>query len=156
MVILRMNDTRESRLRIRFVLLTIFLATLPCYCTGLALVQITGKPPRAQPTSTPLWVQPATETAAAATALIPSFTPFYVTAAPPTLPTLSITTGPTATMALPPTATQMPTVTETLYPSDTPFSKPTDTPFPLPSETLPPTVTETPGEPPYLPPVITP
>lgn len=142
-----MNDTRESRLRIRFVLLTILLATLPCYCTGIALVQIGGQPPRTQPTSTPLWAQPATETAAAATALIPSFTPFYVTATPPTpaTPTLERTTSPTNTYALPPTVTTAPpTATETLRPSDTPF--------PTPSETLPPTVTETPSQPPYLPP----
>jgi hypothetical protein len=137
-----MNDNRESRFRLRFVLITIILATVPCYCTGLALVRFAGGPKPAPPTSTPLWVQPATLTAEAATALVPSFTPIFVTATFYTPPAPSWTPTDTNT---PPPATLTPTPTTT--PSPTPY--PSDTPTPTPSETLPPTVTFTSTQPPY-------
>lgn len=137
-----MNDTRDSRLRIRFVLITIILATLPCYCTGWGLVRISGARRMEQrPTSTPLWAQAATQTSAAVTALQPSFTPIYVTATPPTpgLPSWTPTVEPS------PTQTPTPTLTNTVTPTVQSF--PTDT-QPPPTETLPPTVTDTPTEPP--------
>jgi hypothetical protein len=135
-----MNDNRDSRLRNRFVLITVILVTLPCYCTGLALVRFSSKPPAELPTSTPLWVQPATETAAAATQLVPSFTPYFATATLAT-ETLSPTETPTAT------ETVIPTASETLTPTPSQPSFPSDTPTP--TETLPPTVTEIPTGLPY-------
>lgn len=136
-----MNDTRESRLRVRFVLVTVILATLPCYCIGIALARYGGRP-KVVLTSTPLWVDSATQAAETATALIPSFTPIFVTATLPipVTPTLTRTATPTNT-PLPFTATPTPTDTSTptLFPSDTPTV----------TETLPPTVTFTPTPIPY-------
>ena len=137
-----MNDNRESHLRIRFVLITIILVTLPCYCTGLALVRFAGGPQPEQPTSTPLWVQPATQTAEAALTLIPSFTPFFIT---PTPVTPTPTPAETLTPTLPPSVTPTISPTAIPLPSDTPSATPPPTETFLPTETLPPTVTFTPS-----------
>lgn len=148
-----MNNTANSRFRIRFILLVIILATIPCYCSGLLLVRTAGTT-QESPTSTPLWAQPATQTAAAGTALIPSFTPIFVTATPAS-PT-SVQTFPTWTR--PPTST--PTHTPTPSQPPLPTVQPSFTPTATLTETLPPTVTLTatpePTEPDQSPPTNTP
>lgn len=125
-----MNDTSDSRLRIRFVLIAIILATFPCYCAGLALVQLAGQgTPTPAATYTPAWMKPVTPT-------LPLLV--FPTSTPPLLP---------PTLTLPPTGT--PTSTST--PTSTPTWTPTPTDTPLPTFTLPPIPTQPPVDtlPPY-------
>ena len=83
-----------SRKRLRSIFITVILATLPCYCTGLAMVGL-EQLQASQPISTPT---PPSQTQLPTLTRIPSLT------APP-----SATASPT---------TELPTLTPTLTASD--------------------------------------
>jgi len=108
-----MSVRRGKHNQVRKVLVGIILATLPCYCIGLLLVNLVESGDTERPTATasptaeaPQVTLPATETAT----LLPTFTYIFTptgtaspTASPtsrPTLPIPSIT--PTATDTAPP------------------------------------------------------
>jgi len=132
-----MNFTSDGRLRVRYILITIILATLPCYCIGLVLVgtagtredQITNTPSTSPTrTATISLTVPPTRT------LHPTVSKTLQTSTLTPTGTATPTSSPTATFSDTSTATATPTLTETPVP-------PTDTPTP--SETLIPTDTAT-------------
>lgn len=130
------------------VLLTVIVATIPCYCVGgYALTQ--GLPPAfqwmASPTPTRLDPTP--------TANLPTFTPMPDTPTvtmeptPTQMPTLTHTPTvlPTETATAMPTATMTETPTPTLIATETPTPTLTSTATPTPTKTLLPTATHTPS-----------
>jgi hypothetical protein len=125
--------TMNSRVRIRYILVIIILATLPCYCAGLLVVQLVNRSP-VQPTPAP--TAPAFLTATWTLFALPTFslTPTFTLAT--LTPTFTGSVTPTLTPFFTPTSTQTLTLT----------SVPTDTPYPTPTDTLTPTLTETPTE----------
>lgn len=114
-----MASNVARRARIRSILTIIILATLPCYCLGLVLLQIGPRGNDADATDTP--TATLTGEASPSSTLEPSDTPIIF---------------PTATETATPTITWTPSVTPTL------FEPPTRTPSPSPTAS--PTETETP------------
>jgi hypothetical protein len=140
-----MNNNPDSRFRIRFFLLALILATIPCYCSGLALVQLVDQEvTRSTPTPPWLTTQMLTALAASPTA---SPTLFIPSPFPTSTPTLTAVNTPTATATLVPIPTNTPVPSPTVTPTWTlpPIVVPTDTatsfPYPFPTETqaIPPT-----------------
>ncbi|NLG70947.1 MAG: hypothetical protein GX495_02725, partial [Chloroflexi bacterium] len=81
----------ETRFRIRYILVAIILATLPCYCAGLFLVnQVQQRAALPDQTATPTFTLTAT---------------FTVTPSPSLAPTLTETPTPTLTATLTATGT---------------------------------------------------
>jgi hypothetical protein len=136
----------SGKKRIRYMLILATLATLPCYCLGLVVLQVNrNRPPEVTPTLTH------TVTATATITLTP-----YITLTPTSTATITQTatiteTGTetqTPTITETPTETTTPTISET--PSPTATATPTDTPpptrTPTPTGTPTPTQTEPPTE----------
>jgi hypothetical protein len=146
------NRPNFGRQRIYYFLLAIILATIPCYCAGLAAIQrapgtpsptIEPSPTEAPPTvtataepPTPTHTQGATETP---TATSTGFVPF--TATPSYTPRPSDTPSPTGTHSPTPSETPMPSPTRSATPTRTPThtASPTSTASDTPDVTLQPT-----------------
>lgn len=138
-----MNNNPDSRFRIRFFLIALILVTIPCYCSGLALVQLVDREV-VRNTPTPPWLTTQMLTAQAAT---PSATPTLFIPSP--FPTSTVTPIPSSTPSASPTLiplptdTPVPTATATATQTLPPIVIPSDTPipYPFPSETpiVPPT-----------------
>jgi hypothetical protein len=132
-----MGMNPEQRFRIRFALIAIILATLPCYCTGL-FVAVVARRQASLPTLT-LTPSP-TQSMTISPTITATWTPFPTLSPTPTRPTLTPTQ--TATLFL------TPTPTFTLPASNTPTLTPTFTftatfPPPPPSPTWTATATAT-------------
>ncbi len=145
-----MNLPPDNRFRIRYILIAIILATLPCYCAGLFMVN-QARTIAARPTAT-ITLTPSQPPSPTQTGTLPptaSNTPTL--AATTATQTPSQTPSPTGTATTTPTATETPTPSPspsptdtTVPPSDTPVP-PTDTPTPTATDTpIPPTDTEIP------------
>ena len=91
-----MGKTSASRLRLRFILIAIILASIPCYCAGLAMVRIARRR-AALPTFTP------TSTATASLTFTATWTLTSTASTTPRTPTLTSS----ATVTLTPTATPL-------------------------------------------------
>ncbi len=152
-----MGKKLDSTYRIRFILLAIVLASLPVYCTGWIMVQLTKvqssmpllTPSAGEATSQiPGLLQTASLTSSATLQTMTATATGTLTGTPTGTPTSTQTSTPTnsLTPTLSPTAsaTWIPTATFTVLP-DT--STPTFTPSPTATFTqLPPTLTSTPVE----------
>jgi hypothetical protein len=127
-----MNHTLDARFRVRLILIGIVLATLPCYCTGLVMVQL-ERVQAGLPTATQ---SPTVTTSSTASA---SPTQVLTTTATIWTPTMTATVTvwtPTVTA----TGTQTLTPTNTLLPTQTATAAPTQTAMPT---MVPPTFTPT-------------
>lgn len=132
------NRPQFGRHRIYYFLVAIILATIPCYCAGLAAVQrapgtpsptLEPSPTEAPPTATPTEVPPSdTPTEGPTETVTPTSTGFVPFTATP-----SYTPRPSDTPS--PTQTDSPTPSETPVPSPTRSATPTRTPTPPPPPT---------------------
>jgi len=140
-IIVPMRDPDDPRARLRLILISIILGTLPCYCLGWVAVMI--KP------------GPVTPAAIASTTAIFSLTPAFPSATLSLTPTIMTgTPSPTwtasATDYITPTSTFTPfmpptyTFTPSLTPTYTPTATATLTPTYTPTFTLTPTFTTSP------------
>lgn len=137
----------DQSTRIRSILLSIILLTLPCYCLGIILL-ISSQNAVSQPTPTITFTP--TETPVPPTSIIPTITS-SATATYTNTPTITWTASPTYTPFSTPTHTATNTYTPT--PSDTPTETPTITSTPTYTETV--TLTPTPTDTPTLTPIVT-
>lgn len=151
-----MIGMNEGRTRVRYFLLLIIIATLPCYCIGFVALRLAPNPDqRATPTLLQLITR--TPTPGGPTAVVtfgpiptqgtqitvlPSLT-LTASWTPSATPSPTVTTSPTPTIT--PTSTLTPTVTRTLTPppSLTPTFTPTQTEVPTATETRRPPSTPT-------------
>lgn len=132
-----MDHVQTKRIRLRYILIIITLATLPCYCAGLIAVRAAGdRTPTPTPTETPTVTPSPTITPSPTD--IPTIT---MTITPTDTPTHTETASPTPTETASPTATETPTPTETTpaLPTATETEPAVDTPVPTPTETPTPT-----------------
>ncbi|MDX1377431.1 MAG: hypothetical protein R3307_01180 [Anaerolineales bacterium] len=114
-----MLEASDQLARRRLILLSIILATIPCYCLGVLAVMLA---PDTSPTASPS----------------PTFASTATDAFPPPTSTLSIVTGTmtdTPTITASPTDTQTPTYTPSVTSTETVLASPTDTPSVTPSFT---------------------
>lgn len=117
-----MQAADAKKKRIRTILIAIIIATIPCYCLGLALLRIAGDASKPTPTALPTQPPP--------TAVVEVATPTFTEVPPPTMtplpvivPTETWTPTMTFTLLVPPTRTPLPetpTPEPTLVPTDTP------------------------------------
>jgi hypothetical protein len=121
-----MSVRRGKRNQVRKVLVGIILATLPCYCIGLLLVNLVDGGGETRPTATASLTSPAplvTLPAAETPTLLPTFTYIFTPTG-----TASPTASATVKATLP-----APSATPTFTPSPTvPLPPPSDTPSPTP------------------------
>ena len=133
-----MNFTSDGRLRVRYILITVILATLPCYCVGLVLVGTAGTRENQithTPSTSPTRVTTISLTVPPTRTLNPTVSKTLQTYTLTPTGTVTPTSSPTVTFTGTSTSTATPTLTETPIP-------PSDTPTP--SETLMPIDTATP------------
>ena len=115
----------DARLRLRYTLILIIVATLPCYCLGLILVGFANQGGKEKPTAT-ITPFPSFTPLPSAT-IFPTFTRF-----PTFTPTATVPTGtppPSPTPTLTPTVTETPTITPTPTATPTSTATPTDNGF---------------------------
>ncbi len=148
-----MDTTTDPTKRPRLILISIILATLPCYLLGFVALGLAPTSPIPTPIpSATFFLQPATITptlyapetpTSSPTLEIITATPTFTTTPSPT-PFLPATPTQTASPTLTPTETFTPT--QTFTPTNTFTNTPTSTPTPSPTatETLTPTPSSTP------------
>lgn len=114
-IITRVKSDPSKRYRTRILLVIAILATLPCYCLGVIVLQFA--PVHNLTTLTPTPTSTETLTPTATQTSTPTHTPF-----PTFTPTLTPT--PTSTRTTTPTATSTSTFTPTLTPIETTTTTP--------------------------------
>lgn len=132
-----MLETSNPIARRRLILLTIMLATIPCYCVGIIAISLA---PDSSATATPSPTFANTATQPSPTLFV-SPTLEIITSTPTETPTIT----PTATFTLTPSVTPTITATPTDLqpPTDIPTNTPTSTPSSTPTRTSTPTNTPT-------------